>query len=152
MSYKAMAVSVAVLALGTCVYGQLATYHPGDVVKYQLKLEGASAGLIIGASMTFHMNSSSGSVVLNAHPQEGFANEFGGGCTKSSAPGVAPSTFNCAVTIPPYVASGDYSVSKVSAQALAGGNTYEKDFGVPSISIQNPSVFVIPKLVVTAQP
>lgn len=151
MSYKTMAVSVAVLALGTCVYGQSVTWHPGDVLKYQLKLDGASASLIVGASITFHLNSG-GSVVLNAHPQEGFANEFGGNCSKSSAPGAAPSIFECAVTIPPYVASGEYSVSKVSAQAISGGNTYEKGFGVPSISIQDPSTFVTPKLTVTAGP
>jgi len=140
-------VAVAIV-LTTSLHGQQpqqssVTRHPGDVLHYQLTFQGIDVGKIRSASIRLR---SAAPIPPN---QSGFTNGFGGGCTKSAT----ADTFDCAVTIPPNIADGDYRVITVSVNATpAGGYDYNQEFSVPGVPIQNPGTFTPPKLTVTEKP
>jgi hypothetical protein len=118
--------------------------HPGDVIKYEIKFDGPNADKMKS------LLASMGLTTSVPKDQSGFASSFGttGWISPSS-----PATFKVEMTVPPDIATGDYSLS-LTARADEGRANYAngQDFTVPPIHIENPKKFTPPGVKVTPLP
>ena len=126
------------------LYGQSSVKrHPGEHLHYNVALADGDIGKITGVNV--HLRT-------NATPppnQPGAARQFGGNCQKS----VDPKIWTCDVLIPLQAVSGDYQLFNIGVGTPDFGKSYEEDFHVPLVPIENPNTFTPPsKVTVTEQP
>jgi hypothetical protein len=61
--------------------------------------------------------------------------------------------WNCDISIPTGVANGDYQLFRVGLGTPDFGKSYEEDFHLPIVPVENPNTFSPPsKVTVTEQP
>lgn len=117
--------------------------HPGQVIKFEIKFEGADADKVkqvyIGLTLL-------GSVQPN---QEGFKPNFNAGKWFTTT---VPKVFQAEITIPEDVASGEYKLN-IQGQAEAGNAQYAsgESFKLTPIRIANPRTFTKPEISVHEQ-
>ncbi len=145
---KAVGYSVLVLLLmlTTSFYGQQPQQpsvkrHPGDVLHYQVKFEGGDVAKLAGASVHLRTQDSPPA------NQQSFDSSFSGSCGAPVSPGV----FQCSVTIPDSVRNGSYQLFEVDTGTRIAGTSYQQDFGVPAIPIENPNTFTKPSKVTVTE-
>lgn len=146
---KTTILAIAVLALTVAAYGQQPQQtsvkrHPGDVLHYQVKLEGGELAKVTGVRINLRTSDP-----IPAD-QQGLTNGFGGNCTKSAAVQV----WDCSVTIPDRVWNGNYRVNGVGVgTGTSLGKSYDEDFHVTLVPIENSANFIPPtKVTVTEKP
>jgi hypothetical protein len=117
--------------------------HPGEHLNYTVILEEGDVAKVTGVSV--HLSSPS-----SASPtQPGAPSQFGFNCQKSADPRV----WSCDGVIPTNIADGDYRLSEVSLGTPDFAKSYDEDFHVPIVPIQNPNTFKPPsKITVTERP
>jgi hypothetical protein len=145
MTRKTIVVTLIALGCAVSVNAQSVKRHPGDVLNYQVKLEGGDVAKVQGGSLYFYTPDSP------APNQPGLRSDFRGNCTKSSA---AVGILDCSATIPINVISGNYRLEAVDVVAGQFSKEYTRTvFQVPLIPIENPAMFTPPnKITVTEKP
>jgi len=135
---KTMLITGALLGLGVVqpqTINEIAK-HPGQTIKFEVKLEGQDLQKV--KSVSLYLGLRSGSIPTD---QSGFTNEYRGGNFPASSRG----TFRPEITIPYNIASGDYFLV-VSAIADSGSADYTagKEFPLHDFEIDNPKSFTPP--------
>jgi hypothetical protein len=115
--------------------------RPGDVIRVEIKFEGADAEKITQVSL--YLAKPDGTVPKD---QTGFSTGFGG----QSFGATGHRTFQADVKIPENVVTGEY-VLYVNAQGGIGSTQYAtgKDFQLSPFHIRNDGTFTPPKITVT---
>ena len=117
--------------------------HPGEHLHYQITLQGGDVDKV--TNVTVNLRSS----MAAPSTQPAAQTEFGTQCKKSAESKI----WNCDVEIPQGIADGDYRLYHVGVSAANFGKSYDEDFSVPTVPIQNSSTFTPPsKVTVTPQP
>jgi hypothetical protein len=124
------------------LHGQVVR-HPDQHLRYNVALADGDIDKITSISVHLVTNAP-------ATPDKpGAVGQFGGNCQKSSDPKV----WSCDVTIPKNVADGDYRLAEIDMGTAQFGKSYNGDFHVPLVPIQNSNTFTPPsKVTVTEQP
>jgi hypothetical protein len=117
--------------------------HPGEHLHYSVALADGDVGKITAVSVILRTSAPSSPSQPNAGA------EFGVQCQKSPDPKV----WTCDLTIPSAIRDGDYQLYHVSVGSPDFGKSYDEDFHVPLVPIQNPNTLTPPsKVTVTEHP
>jgi hypothetical protein len=132
------------VVLAVSLHGQQVTRHPGEVIHYQVKLEGGELAKVTVVNVNLYTPDPI------PQDQQGLTNGFSGNCVKGATPGI----WDCSATIPDRVANGNYRVNSIGVGAgTTLGKSYNEDFHVPLVPIENPAMFIPPtKVTVTPKP
>jgi hypothetical protein len=117
--------------------------HPGDVVPYQVKLEGPNAEKFTSASIVVQLKSppDPGQVALQQN--------FG-----ASAERMPDGVFHVNLKIPEYAASGEYGVSAI-VMTRDGVIRYiysQGELSIPPLNVRSDTQFQKPRITVTQRP
>jgi hypothetical protein len=144
---KNKGVLLVVIALaGLPLFGQQPAVkrHPGEHIHYRVTVSDGEIEKITHIAVNLQISTSV------PHPDQPAASlGFGGNCGKSADPKI----WDCDVPIPPNVADGDYRLFDIQVGSSTFLQSYEEDFHVPLVPVENPNTFKPPtKVIVTPQP
>jgi hypothetical protein len=123
------------------------TYHPGDTLRYEIRLAGPAASQLRSIKATLTLQGA------KAPGQEGMLSSFEG---SSMDPAANEGTFTVVIRVPAYAATGDYDITFVATSvdqtASFSYSTATHDFPVSPVHIQSSAQLARPSITVTPRP